>query len=172
MNDYGTGEQFPEEDDNRIRLIEAAQGRVSVPGTILQWFGLVSVFLTVISLAMMVAAPDVMFKWQYDMQVDMMNKQPAEKRQALPPYEDFVKSQQILNGGFGVLSLIGGIVIFIGGAKMKSLHGYGLGIASAILAIIPCNACCCIGAPFGIWALVVLLNADVKLAFSKVAAGD
>lgn len=172
MNDYGNSEPYPEDDENRIRIIEAAQRRVSVPGTILQWFGLISVFLTVIVLATAVAAPDVLFKWQYDMQADMMNKQPPQNRQPMPPYEEFVKTQQMWNVASGVLQLIGGVFIFIGGAKMKTLHGYGFGIASAILAIIPCNICCCIGAVFGIWALVVLLNSDVKLAFTKVAAGE
>jgi hypothetical protein len=43
-------------------------------------------------------------------------------------------------------------------------------VTGSILSIIPCtNSCCCIGTPLGIWALVVLLNSDVKLAFSRSA---
>ncbi len=65
----------------------------------------------------------------------------------------------------GVFTLVGAAVIFYGSTKMKDLQGYGLAMTAAILSLIPCFSICCIGIPFGIWALVVLLNDDVKKAF-------
>ncbi len=65
----------------------------------------------------------------------------------------------------GVFTLVGAALIFYGAMKMKDLQGYGLAMTAAILALIPCFSICCIGIPFGIWALVVLLNQDVKNAF-------
>jgi len=65
----------------------------------------------------------------------------------------------------GVFTLIGAALIFYGAMKMKDLQGYGLAMTAAILSLIPCFSICCIGIPFGIWALVVLLNQDVKSAF-------
>ncbi len=65
----------------------------------------------------------------------------------------------------GVFTLIGAALIFYGAMKMKDLQGYGLAMTAAILSLIPCFSICCIGIPFGIWALVVLLNQDVKNAF-------
>lgn len=65
----------------------------------------------------------------------------------------------------GVFTLVGAALIFFGAMKMKELQGYGLAMMAAILALIPCFSICCVGIPFGIWALVVLLNQDVKNAF-------
>ncbi len=61
---------------------------------------------------------------------------------------------------------IGGFLI-VGGIKMKKLEGYGVCIAASIVAILPCPLCCLISLPFGIWALVVLNNAEVKSNFSS-----
>ncbi len=65
----------------------------------------------------------------------------------------------------GVFTLVGAALIFYCAMKMKDLQGYGLAMTAAILSLIPCFSICCIGIPFGIWALVVLLNDDVKKAF-------
>ena len=169
MNDYGAGERYPDEFGDRDDWYEMARARVRTPGTILQWFGLISVFLTVISLAVMLINPDAMFRWQYDFQADLNAKQPPENRQPMPPYEEFVKSQTMINVPAGILQLIGSVIIFYGGSQMKQLRGYGWAIAASVLSIIPCNCCCCLGAPFGIWSLAVLMNSDVKLAFSRAA---
>ena len=66
----------------------------------------------------------------------------------------------------GVLSLATSIVTFIAGWKMKSLESYVLALVGAACAILPfCSPCCCLSLPVGIWALVVLLKADVKSSF-------
>jgi len=55
---------------------------------------------------------------------------------------------------------------------MRALEGYGLAMTAAIIGIIPLcpNECCC-ATPFGIWAVIVLANSDVKRAFQIVARG-
>lgn len=70
-------------------------------------------------------------------------------------------------GVFVVLSsLLINVIAFVGALKMKSLQSHTLAMVSAILIMIPCNCPCCIlGIPAGIWALVVLMNPDVKAAF-------
>jgi hypothetical protein len=65
----------------------------------------------------------------------------------------------------GIVVMAVAALIFFGAMKMKDLQSYGLAMTAAILAIIPCFSFCCLGIPFGIWALVVLLNKDVKPAF-------
>lgn len=61
--------------------------------------------------------------------------------------------------------LMGGLVIF-GALKMKKLESYGLSMAAAVIAALPCTSpCCFLGLPLGIWAIVVLMNQDVKSAF-------
>ena len=81
--------------------------------------------------------------------------------------------QQLLNASIGASGIFGSLIgLAIGGAmifgamKMRNLEQWGFALAAAILAIVPCFTCCClIGIPIGIWATVVLLDANVKAAF-------
>ena len=78
--------------------------------------------------------------------------------------------QLMLQGGLGIvqgaISLACSIVIILGAIKMMKLESYGFAMASAIIAMVPCfSPCCCLGLPIGIWALVVLSNAEVKSCF-------
>jgi len=87
-------------------------------------------------------------------------------------------NEQMMNmftGTIGVIfNLIGvaiGVVIVIGALKMKKLESHSWAMASSILALIPCvSPCCVVGLPIGIWALVVLSDADVKAAFPQANA--
>jgi hypothetical protein len=57
-------------------------------------------------------------------------------------------------------------VVALGAMQMLSLRWYPLALAGSLLAMINlANACCLLGVPFGIWALVVLLRPDVREAF-------
>ncbi|MFM7101227.1 MAG: GYF domain-containing protein [Verrucomicrobiota bacterium] len=68
----------------------------------------------------------------------------------------------VLNG----VSLAFAVVILLAGLKLRRLEGYGLVLAGAILAILPCtNACCCLGLPVGIWVLVAINQPGVKPHF-------
>jgi len=77
----------------------------------------------------------------------------------------------LLSGSFGILLAVYGIaidaIIIVGAVKMKQLKSYGFAVAASILAIIPCisSPCCALGLPFGIWALIVLFQKDVREAF-------
>ncbi len=65
-----------------------------------------------------------------------------------------------------VIGLLLGGVTFFGALKMRKLENFGLSMAAAIIAIIPCfQPCCCLGIPVGIWALVVINKPEVKSAF-------
>ncbi|MHB1036611.1 MAG: hypothetical protein ACYC35_17965 [Pirellulales bacterium] len=67
---------------------------------------------------------------------------------------------------FGLIGLAIGAVVIMGALKMKRLENHGFAMAASILAMIPCiSPCCLLGLPFGIWALVVLSDAQVKEAF-------
>ena len=62
------------------------------------------------------------------------------------------------------IAAINGFVIF-GAVKMLRLQSYGLAMAASIVAMLPCQCCCLLGLPFGIWALVVLNKPEVKSQF-------
>lgn len=56
--------------------------------------------------------------------------------------------------------------IGFGAMQMMKLQSHGLCMAAAIVSLIPCiHNCCILGIPFGIWALIVLNDAEVKAAF-------
>jgi hypothetical protein len=75
-----------------------------------------------------------------------------------------------LSGTIGIVfSFIGigiGAVILIGAQKMKRLESYNWAMAASIIALVPCiSPCCILGLPFGIWALIVLGQPNMKNAF-------
>jgi hypothetical protein len=65
----------------------------------------------------------------------------------------------------GLIGLVLYVVAIVGALKMKNLQSYGLSLASAVIVMLPCSCCCLAGLPVGIWALVVLMNDQVKAAF-------
>ena len=69
-----------------------------------------------------------------------------------------------LFGNVFALAIYG--IISVGAVKMMRLQNHQLAFATAILAMLPCSACCIISLPFGIWALVVLNRPDIKSQFS------
>lgn len=84
------------------------------------------------------------------------------------------RALSMMHSGFGLLLAIVGLaasgLIIYGAMKMRALTGYGLAMAAAILAMVPglaCWWCCCglPGLPIGIWAVIVLVDNNVKASF-------
>ncbi|HEY4329919.1 MAG TPA: hypothetical protein VGN88_09295 [Phycisphaerae bacterium] len=68
-----------------------------------------------------------------------------------------------------IISLaLSGTVIY-GAMQMKNLKNYNMAMAAAIVAMLPCSYCCCLGLGAGIWSLVVLMKPEVKAAFNQSA---
>jgi len=66
---------------------------------------------------------------------------------------------------------VSGFVVYAG-MQMRQLQGWGLSLAGAIVAMIPCiSPCCILGLPIGIWAILVLIDNDVKGAFGVGGGG-
>lgn len=67
----------------------------------------------------------------------------------------------------GIIMLGASGLIFFGGMKMRQLESFGIAMAAAIAAVIPCTTiyCCIPGIALGIWALVVLNKPEVKSSF-------
>lgn len=77
--------------------------------------------------------------------------------------EDEALMRMIIGIPGNVLAIIIGVLIIVGGAKMRKLESYGLAMAASILSIVCCP--CCVGLGAGIWSLVVLCKPEVKAAF-------
>lgn len=82
---------------------------------------------------------------------------PAEKDQA--------RTTTLIISGLGVA---GAVIGLIGGFCMVAVVGRGFAITSSVIAIIPgLHGCCFLSTCVGIYALIMLLNANVKLAFDR-----
>jgi predicted Ser/Thr protein kinase len=68
--------------------------------------------------------------------------------------------------GFSVVmfKIIPALVILFGAIQMMEIRNYAWAVAAAIVAIISCSL---IGFPIGIWALIVLMRADVRETFAN-----
>ncbi len=55
--------------------------------------------------------------------------------------------------------------VIYSGIRLKGLRDRGLGIVCSILAMFPCGPAFLLGLPIGIWALIVLMDPEVKAAF-------
>jgi len=64
--------------------------------------------------------------------------------------------------------------LIICGARAMIIRGdYRLSMTAAILAMIPClSPCIVLGFPFGLWALLVLMQEDVKSTFQRVTNAE
>jgi hypothetical protein len=67
----------------------------------------------------------------------------------------------------GVIQVLWAAIVFFGGLQMKNLKSRGFVFFSCIWAMLPCNLCCVLGIPFGIWAMVVINDENVRRAFAR-----
>jgi hypothetical protein len=154
----------PPGDQERIKgRVQPAAIALIVVGILNLFFGLYMVFNSVVTTVM----PADKLKAQQMAFYEILP--PAMREEAGQKTADEMKTQALLiNWPFALFTLLASILPIAGGVRMLSLKSYGLGICGAICAAIPCisaTACCGLGEGVGLWALVVLLNPDVKSAF-------
>lgn len=56
-------------------------------------------------------------------------------------------------------------VIIIGANHMRMARNYSMAMTGAVVAVLPINPCLILTIPFGIWAIMVLANKNVRLGF-------
>ena len=102
-------------------------------------------------------------------QAGMMPKLPPEAPEFLRQL--FARQAAGQFGVFELASLIFALAltaaIIFGAIKLRRLEGYGWSVTAAILTMLPCSACCCLGIPLGIWAILTLNGPDVKRHFTN-----
>jgi hypothetical protein len=145
----------------RERLYARARGKVSLPAIFMIIVGLLCLAFNVMAVGIYIIKPEILARQKYDMMKQMFPQNPQ------PAFEDFVKQEQTQQTVIYAVRAVAAVLMVVGAFKMRSLQGYGLAMTGTIVSLIPLcvNECCCT-MPFGIWSLIVLLNADVKLAFS------
>ncbi|MFO0596465.1 MAG: hypothetical protein U0228_14205 [Myxococcaceae bacterium] len=140
----------------------SAQQELNVPGLLLMIFGALSALMAVwglISSFLMSGESNAMLSKM----MDDPNFPPAAKQMV---------ATMMGSGGKAVILIVSlirmavsGLLVF-GGFQMRNLKGYGLAMATAAIALLPCNGCCCVTLPVGIWALVTLMKPEVKSQFT------
>ena len=86
----------------------------------------------------------------------------------LPPAANQAEQTGQLVGYFGAIIgiIVMNIIVIVGAYHLQCLKKYSMAMTGAIIACIPCcSPCLVLGIPFGIWALVLLNNADIKSHF-------
>jgi hypothetical protein len=79
----------------------------------------------------------------------------------------------VLSPVLGLLSLLAAPLIIYGAIQMFGAKRYPAARLAAVLALIPISSVCCVpGIPVGIWALMVLLHPEVKVAFFNSQEGS
>lgn len=95
----------------------------------------------------------------------------AELPPGLPPeaaglLKSYLSAIEPFNFPLNLLALILSSLTLVAGIKMLQRRSYGLVMAGVIIGMIPClSGCCCTGLPFGVWALIVLSNEEVRKSF-------
>jgi hypothetical protein len=109
--------------------------------------------------------PQAMWDAEIQKQLDQNPQLTAEERTKLVEMltRENVAYYMTVGGGIGVAL---NLLTALGAVMMMRLRGYGLAVLGSILALNPLNTpCCLLEVPFGLWALIVLLNGDVRRAF-------
>src|SRR4051812_13161521 len=123
MNDYGN--PSPNDMGGRGGWFDAARGRGRAPGLMLQGFGAPGVAAGTMFGVATVVNPQGLIKAYYDWVEDMQKNQPAKERQKLPPQDEAVQALKVQGPVYGIILLVSGIVMFVGGSRIKELRGYG-----------------------------------------------
>jgi hypothetical protein len=87
-----------------------------------------------------------------------------------PPPEDELVLNIVVGAILGAVGVAYFVVIAIGGHRMRQCRSYGLAMTAAVMAtasIALFGICSIVILPFGIWAIVVLSQPDVRRAFNR-----
>ena len=68
----------------------------------------------------------------------------------------------------GSIGIVMDILVILGAYNLMNLKKYSMAMTGAVIACIPCcGPCFVLGIPFGIWALVLLNNTEIKAHFDR-----
>lgn len=68
-----------------------------------------------------------------------------------------------------MIAVLWGILIIVGGLRLRSARSSALVYIAAFLASVPCctSWCCCFGLPLGIWVVMTMQDDQVQAAFAE-----
>ena len=158
------------DDDSGGGYRERALAKVKAPAICLMVTAILSLLLVVFGAGWELSG---MGEKQRQNQIQEVENDPKLQPQQKKEIIEFTKKIQDIVGPPNIyiswgLTTVFSLLALVGAMKMKNLSGRGWAYTSAILCMTPCTSgCCLLGLPFGIWAMIVLSNPDVKRAFDK-----
>lgn len=159
--------------DRVEQVLELAKAKTRTPGTLMLLVGVIMLVGWIGNVAMLATGYDATVKL-YEIMVDASEPGSPQRKRMEKLLEEAKTRDKSLENVIAtittVVSLVFNALVVVAGQRMKNLQSYGLCIAGCAAAIVPINSCCCLGFPVGIWALITLINAQVKEGFALTAA--
>ncbi len=177
FDDRYEDEPYDDRDEDRRRprrrgsSLDEIKARVKSPAIGLLVTGIVSLLFSLMGIVNVFTMDrqlaDVEQQWDNDPNLTPQQKQDMKKM--LNQYKGIIKTVVPVTVGLGIFTSL--ITIF-GSIKMMNLSGRGMAMTGSVLSMLPVfSGCCCLGLPFGIWALMTLSKPEVKAAFAEQAYG-
>jgi hypothetical protein len=145
-----------------------AQEKTNGPGIFLIMVGVFNLLLSLVVVFVAVVTSNKT-EAQVEAEMELARQRFPQWAAYLPPPGQAVNANNqaaFFYSIWAVLAVLASMLIFLAGIRMRSLQSYGLALISSLLACVPLISCCCgLGQIAGIWALVVLMDPEVRTAF-------
>jgi hypothetical protein len=154
----------------------AARSQVQIPGSFLIAIGVLNLLGSLFpgsTFIIMAVQPAENVRQMLRQSQENTSKMLPNQDQALKQIDDMkpedLKRLVLITYGIttGVI-LLAALIVILAGVRMIQLRAYGLCVLGSLTAAVPCispSCCAVIGLVIGVWALVVLLSAEVRAAF-------
>jgi hypothetical protein len=172
---YASDPNSPSEYDESAapipRHLESINGRVRPPAIALIVVGILNLLGACFGFLNVALTASTPANELHQRLLDVYQAFPALQDELKKRSPDELKNETVLiYGGAGGVSLVLSVLVIISGIRMLSLKNYALAVCGAVCTAIPClscGGCCLVGQAIGIWALIVLLNPEVRAAFQQ-----
>ncbi len=139
------------------------QEKTRLPGQVLQRVGIFNLLLSLYLVGSTVQSWRMTFE----------EREAQLERLHLPGFlkggqAEIIKLVPVVSALWSALSFGAALLVIVAGSRLKALRSYGLVMTGAVVACIPCISCAgCVGLGqlAGLWALMLLLKPEVRLAF-------
>jgi hypothetical protein len=160
-------------------MMGVARDRVQVPGICLIIVGILNLLvglLSVVGAVYSAVVPAEQLAEANRAYVEMLARafpameEPLRKQEQQQNPEEAKMRSVLGNGAIAAVHLLCALLVIFGGARMMQLRSFGLCLIASLLAATPCispTGCCCLGNIAGIYAAIVLLSAEVRMAFLR-----
>jgi hypothetical protein len=151
-----------QDDEEDIRV---AREKVSIPAYGLIVVGALTILGTIGGLVQL-ATLDAKFDEAIEQIENNPNIPAQQKKDQIQFFNDIRDIIKTYGPVYYAIGGLAGVVVLIGGLRMRVLGSPGLVYISAFLAMPPFSACCILGVVFGFWAFVVMMKPEVKAGYA------